>query len=254
MRDFMIIFNSDLDNTLIYSYKHNIGYNKICVELYQNREVSFMTKVSYDLLKTISKKFLFVPTTTRTVEQYNRIDLGIEIEYALVCNGGVLLENGVENNEWYNKSLSIVSNCENELKKAEKILRTDNAINFEIRNIKDLFIFTKSSEPIESAKRLKKFIDLSIVDIFVNGYKVYAVPKKLNKGNAILRLKKRVKGKYTIASGDSEFDVPMINAADYGIIPDYKMKTKINNKHIFVGNSEFFSDCTLKFLNSFTIK
>ena len=43
----MILFFCDLDNTLIYSYKHEIGSKKRCVELYQGREISFMTEQTY---------------------------------------------------------------------------------------------------------------------------------------------------------------------------------------------------------------
>ena len=88
----MKIFMSDLDNTLIYSYKHEIGEEKTCVEIYQDREVSYMTNRSCELLKAVTEEILFVPTTTRTIEQYERIHLDVGIpKYALVCNGGVLL-------------------------------------------------------------------------------------------------------------------------------------------------------------------
>ena len=93
----MQIVHTDLDNTLIYSYKHEIGGPKTCVEIYQGREISFMTETSHRLLGQLCSKpgVLVVPTTTRTLEQYQRIDLGIGVpEYALVCNGGVLLHQG----------------------------------------------------------------------------------------------------------------------------------------------------------------
>ena len=95
----MQIVHTDLDNTLIYSYKHEIGGPKTCVEIYQGREISFMTETSHRLLGQLCSKpgVLVVPTTTRTLEQYQRIDLGIGVpEYALVCNGGVLLHQGKE--------------------------------------------------------------------------------------------------------------------------------------------------------------
>ena len=86
----MQIVHTDLDNTLIYSYKHEIGGPKTCVEIYQGREISFMTETSHRLLGQLCSKpgVLVVPTTTRTLEQYQRINLGIGVpEYALVCNG-----------------------------------------------------------------------------------------------------------------------------------------------------------------------
>ena len=91
----MKILNIDMDNTLIYSYKHDIGREKINVELYNGREISYITKRTFELLNEIKKRFLIVPTTTRTKQQYERIFLGIGlIKYALVCNGGVLLVDG----------------------------------------------------------------------------------------------------------------------------------------------------------------
>ena len=71
-----MVFCSDLDNTLIYSYKHEIGSDKKCVEIYQGREVSYMTNRSCELLRQVRERMLFVPTTTRTVEQYGRVTFG----------------------------------------------------------------------------------------------------------------------------------------------------------------------------------
>lgn len=132
----MIIFNSDLDNTIIYSYKHEIGPAKRCVEIYQGREISFITDKTYELLKSVSEKVLMVPTTTRTVEQYDRIDLGIgAFKYVLACNGGVLLVDGAEDVPWYQESLALVTDSKSEIEKALKILEKDENRIFEIRYI-----------------------------------------------------------------------------------------------------------------------
>ena len=69
----MIAFFSDLDNTLIFSYKHDIGKEKRCVEIYQGREVSYITERTYGLLTYAASRLLFVPVTTRTEEQYRRM-------------------------------------------------------------------------------------------------------------------------------------------------------------------------------------
>ena len=73
----MIILNTDLDNTIIYSYKHDIGNDKINVEIYKEKQISFITRKTYSLLKKLNKDILIVPTSTRTIEQYNRINLNI---------------------------------------------------------------------------------------------------------------------------------------------------------------------------------
>ena len=244
----MIIFNSDLDNTLIYSYKHDIGENKRCVEIYEGREVSFLTDKTYELLKKVSKKVLLVPTTTRTIEQYNRIDLGIgAFSYALACNGGVLLVDGKEDEEWYKESLELVAGCNNEMKKAIELLESDPNRNFELRYIKELFVFTKSSEPEKSVDRLREQLDLNLVDVFRNGVKVYVVPKELNKGRAIMRLKEKLAGDKVIAAGDSEFDISMLDAADYGNAPvDLKCREREDNTLLKVDASELFSEKVLE--------
>ena len=105
----MIVFNVDLDNTLIYSYKYDIGKNKRQVELYKENYISYITDKIYNLLLTLRNNALIVPTTTRTIEQYSRIELGIgNFKYALVCNGGVLLIDGKEGLEWYEESKKII--------------------------------------------------------------------------------------------------------------------------------------------------
>ena len=52
----MTVFNTDLDNTIIYSYKNDIGMSRRCVELYQGREISFVTDRTYELLKQVRQK------------------------------------------------------------------------------------------------------------------------------------------------------------------------------------------------------
>ena len=216
----MIIFNTDLDNTIIYSYKHDIGENKICAEIYQNREISFITDKTAELLKAANAAVTLVPTTTRTQEQYGRIDLGFGVpKYALVCNGGVLLVDGEEDIDWYNESFKAVSDCQEQLSLAEDILEQDENRTFEIRNIRRLFIFTKSDKPLESVDVLKSRLDTDKVDVFNNGVKVYVVPKSLSKGVAVNRLKKRLNADTVVSAGDSEFDVSMLSAADVAIAP-----------------------------------
>lgn len=189
----MIVFHADLDNTLIYSYKRDIGREKVGVEIYQNRVISYMTPESHRRLKEISKNVLLIPTTTRTAEQYGRIDLGIETPlYALVCNGGVLLKNGCEDADWYEESLRLTADCRGELIRAEKLLQQDADRSFEVRNVKELFVFTKSDRPDLTAGLLRAALDLSLVDVFQNGVKVYVLPKSLTKGCAVRRMQKRL--------------------------------------------------------------
>lgn len=217
-----VVFHTDLDNTIIYSYRHDIGAKKRCVEIYQEREVSFITQETYRLLEEVRRRACIVPTTTRTVEQYGRIDLGVgELPYALVCNGGVLLADGREEPGWYRDSLRLISDSSGELHKAMELLEREKRRTFELRFIRELFVFTKCGEPEQVVGDLRDRLDGAVVDVFHNGVKVYVVPKALNKGKAVDRFREYVRKSVhvdcVIAAGDSAFDRTMLEAADYGI-------------------------------------
>lgn len=217
----MIVFHSDLDNTLIYSYRHDIGEEKIHVEFYEGRKISFMTRRSSLLLKQIQERAVFVPTTTRTEEQYRRIDLKTGVlDYALVCNGGILLRAGKELPEWYEESLRLTEKSRGEFACAESCMQKDSERILEVRNIRNLFLFTKSREPSELARRLKENLDPERMEVFCHRSKVYAMPKGLDKGTAVRRFKAYIKADVVFSAGDSEFDLPMLEEADYAWAPE----------------------------------
>lgn len=247
----MIVFNADMDNTMIYSHKHDIGKKKRCTERYQGREQSFMTDRTAELLKELAGKVLIVPTTTRTREQYERIDLGLgQIPYALVCNGGVLLVNGEEDPSWYADSREMIRNCLGELKKGEDLLENDENRCLEVRKIRSLFLFTKSRQPSVTVQRLAKRLDTSLVDVISNGAKVYVVPRKLTKGNAVKRFQKMVKADQVIAAGDSIFDISMLKYADIAVAPQsLEIGEKPAGELIRIEETTLFSEGLLEYLN-----
>lgn len=244
----MVVFCSDLDNTLIYSYKREIGSSKLCVEIYEGREVSFMTSYSCQLMKKLKEKICLVPVTTRTLEQYKRIRLPAgEPEFALTANGGILLVNGEEDHKWYEESLHLTACSAGELTRARRLLEQDQSRCFEVRNIRDLFLFTKSENPKKTVDNLKRNLDTGKIEVFENGVKVYAVPKELNKGRAVKRLRKRLGDCFVIGAGDSEFDIPLLWEADHGFLPDSLGKITKQSSHWTVcENQKVFSDQILE--------
>ena len=246
----MIIFHTDLDNTLIYSYRHDIGKDKKCVEIYHGRAISFVTPKTWELLKMLKENITVIPTTTRTIEQYERIDFGLgKFRYALVCNGGVLLENGKENWDWYWQSHKMVTECQEEMEKSRHLLYNDPDRIFEIRDIRDLFIFTKSRNPQHTVETLKDSLKTERLDIFSNGTKIYVVPKKLTKGTAVQRFKEKLRAEKIISAGDSEFDIPMLNCSDIGIAPKWLADSqKLNQNVTVMDNDGIFSEKLLEYI------
>ena len=240
----MKILCTDLDNTIIYSYKHDIGNEKMNVELYKEREISFISNHTFELLKKVKEEFLVIPTSTRTIEQYERINLKIgTFKYALVCNGSVLLVDGKKDKDWYEESLRLAKPSNLEVKKALEYLENDKRRTFELRYIEDLFVFTKCDKSETVVNELRKHLDKSLVNVFNNKEKVYVLPTLLSKGKAIERLKKYLKVEFIIAAGDSEFDISMVEAADVGLVP-YGFKSEFNIKSDIyeMGKERLFSE------------
>ncbi len=245
------VFCCDLDNTLIYSYKQDIGKKKRCVEVYQGRKVSFVSQHTYELLVQAAQRFLFVPVTTRTAEQYSRICLGIgQPRYALVCNGGILLADGEEDAAWYAQSLKLVGDSAAELQKAEFLLEKDRRRIFEVRNIRGLFVFTKCMDAKGAVADLREKLDVGRVDVLCHGVKVYIVPKGLNKGKAVERFRKNVFSSYIIAAGDSVFDIPMLRKADLGIAPECLARQCHTGNVIGFSEERLFSEQLLEYILS----
>lgn len=245
----MIAFFTDLDNTLIYSYKHDIGNNKKCVEIYNERKISFSTTNTLNNLKILNNFVTIIPTSTRTIEQFNRINLGINFKYSLVCNGGILLIDGKKDNLWYEQSQNLVKDSIQEIDKAMSFLQNDPRRFFEQRYIENLFLFTKCHNPEKVVIELKDILNTSLVDVFNNGEKVYVIPIKLSKGMAVARFLEKYNYTDTISAGDSEFDLSMIETTSLGIIPE-NFPIQIENKlHIYKAHKNMiFSDELLNYI------
>lgn len=244
----MEIFCTDLDNTIIYSYKHDIGDDKREVELYQGRNISYITGKTYELLKQVKKEYLMIPLTTRTEEQYKRINLGIgEFKYALVCNGGVLLVDGKKDEEWYEESKRLAYDSKEKIKEALEILEKDTRRKFELRYIEELFLFTKCSDPEQVVRELREALCSKLVEVFNNGEKIYVLPVNLSKGDAVRRLRVYLNATRIIGTGDSEFDISMVEAADIGLVPNgFKKKFNVDSDIVEMSENRIFSEALLE--------
>lgn len=246
----MIVFASDLDNTLIYSYKREIGSHKKMVELYEGREVSFMTEKSYDLFSKVRQKVMLIPVSTRSIQQYRRISFPEQWtpEIAFTSNGGVLLRKGKVDLEWLKESKRLIQGAQEELECAERILERDEKRILDVRRVDGLFVFTKSSCPEKTNVRLKENLNGEIVNVFQNGCKVYVLPKILNKGMALQRLKKQLSIEYLIAAGDSLFDVPMLDTADKAYFPEVLGEDSVKkpSEKTIIRKNEIMSDRMLE--------
>lgn len=224
---------TDLDNTLIFSYKR---YQQgICVETKEGRSLSYMTADAYHLLQKLvsCKKNFVIPITTRSLEQYQRLCLLEQqtFELALTSNGAVLLHKGREDHAWRKESQALMADAVDELEKALVYLHQEANITLEPRFVDGSFVYTKSNQVEKTMENLKQQIDLDKVFIDNNGEKLYVFPKELTKGRALQRLHHRFGQTYTIAAGDSWFDLSMLQGADTAIIPKNSMLLAALTEH-----------------------
>ena len=215
----MILFCSDLDNTLIYSHRHELPAGKVLAEYLDGREQSYVTEYSSRALPKLAERDIFlVPVTTRTQAQFDRIfifgrDGLVPCRYALVCNGSVLLKDGVPDEKWLAESMAI---AEREFPEVERIygkmLETPEREHAKL--IEPFMAYMLSERAGELTEELTREADGSLVTVCTHSRKVYCMAKSLTKGVAVRRLKEYLGADRLIAAGDSELDVPMLEAAD----------------------------------------
>lgn len=247
----MDIFASDLDNTLIYSYKHDIGKEKILAERYEGRDVSYMTAYAHEMLDWIFGHLLFVPVTTRSTAQYQRIWFSEKWspKLALTTNGGVLLVDGVSDADWYAVSQKLAAPAECAMQQAEAILQADPNRALDVRRVDGLFVYTKSDNVPQTIQHLREGLDLSEVELFDNGVKIYVLPRALNKGEAVRRLRARFSEQTRVfAAGDSLFDLSLLNAADIALCPAALEYAGHERQQVITASEEqgIFSDVVLR--------
>lgn len=212
-----MLFLSDLDRTLIFSYKRLTDDN-ICVEEKEGKKLSFMTPLSAKLLCEISEKVTFIPVTTRSIEQYERISFPSGMPRFAVCdNGGNLLVNGVPDPLWRKCAEEHILPAMAEMERIKSFWESLDEVYFEVRLVDGTFIFTKSHTPLETLRLTAEKLCPEKVGLFDNGDKIYAVPQGINKGAALLWLRERF-GEEIIAAGDSLFDREMLQNADIAIV------------------------------------
>lgn len=246
-----MIFASDLDNTLIYSYKKNIE-DAICVEYLNGCAQSFCTKRTINLLQDICDKLLFVPITARSLEQYKRITWPERCKpyYAVTTNGAILLENNQVDVEWLNQSKTLVDSWKKEMWLMEKLLSGKTGLK-RVSIVDEMYLYAVGEDENIAQYYANLFHEKTELQIEVSGRKIYLLPLDLNKGNAVERLRQKFGDQIIISAGDSQMDIAMLQKADISIFPHSNingMETKV--AHIQSKDNIIFSDYVLQIVQA----
>jgi hydroxymethylpyrimidine pyrophosphatase-like HAD family hydrolase len=216
----------DLDQTLIYSARSAgalDGVPTVWVEDYDGAPLSLMTARAYRLLAELSHRHHVVPVTTRTPEQYARVRLPVPPEYAICCNGGVLLCNGERDRDWDDRvAEDLVSVASADLVAARVIAVRDEQWVRTVRQVEQLFVYlvAHSREQIPDAwiAEIGAWAGDLGWTVSVQGRKVYVVPGVLSKGAAAVRVAGLLGGPL-FAAGDSLLDTTLLTVAEVAARP-----------------------------------
>lgn len=243
-----MIFASDLDRTLIYTKKLIEEENKdiVLAERYLGKELSYMKSGVVEKIKKMKNKVLFVPVTTRTIEQYNRIFVineHIKPVYAIVSNGGNILINGKVDTEWRNiirKAVDKITHYKFVQKQFLNSFKDTSWIDKMV--LRDELFFSvhfKDKELINVSEfsNFKDWAEENNWTVSLQGRKLYIVPEPVNKWDALLYLKEKEKKKKIISAGDSFLDYPLLINADYAICASHgELKSLIEEKILKQGH------------------
>ncbi|MFG2571621.1 HAD family hydrolase [Streptomyces sp. NPDC048481] len=229
-----VLVASDLDRTLIYSaaalsltMPDARAPRLLCVEVHEARPLSFMTETAAQLLTDLGDTAVFVPTTTRTRKQYQRINLpGPPPKYAICANGGHLLVDGATDQDWHASVLArLAAECAPLAEVQEHLTRTADPLWLRKQRIaEDLFAYLvveRELLPEEWVKELGAWAENRGWTVSLQGRKIYAVPKPLTKSAAVHEVVRRAGAELTLAAGDSLLDADLLLAADRGWRPGH---------------------------------
>ncbi|MEU9147756.1 HAD family hydrolase [Streptomyces sp. NPDC048349] len=224
-----VLVASDLDRTLIYStaalgltMPDPVAPRLLCVEVHESKPLSYMTETAAELLAelTADPSVVFVPTTTRTRKQYQRIRFpGRPAPYAICANGGQLLVDGVPDRDWRRQvAARLAQECAPlEEVHAHLLATADPAWLRKARVAEELFAYLVVERvlvPDEWVKALAEWAQARGWAVSLQGRKIYAVPRPLTKSAAMHEVARRTGATRTLAAGDSLLDADLLLAAD----------------------------------------
>ena len=237
-----VIYATDLDRTVIFSERfvteqHPVSLDKLSVSEETSSMRSYVLNEYIDKLKYLldNRDIKFIPVTSRSIAEYKRVKLAEFSDYAIVTNGCHILFKGKIYEPYERFVKENLINFENFQKNAIMAVMGITKLEKEPKIIDDAYVFAKVNDPNEdTSKQLKEF-NTSNEDILIerNGRKLYATPKNINKGTALMWLINHLKVNRInteknnednikiIASGDSIMDASFIKYADVKIVPQH---------------------------------
>ena len=227
-----LLVASDLDQTLIYSpaaaargpdRPHRV------VEVLDGQVISLMSHRTESGLRELDTLAVFVPVTTRTRRQYERLDLPTRPRYAVVASGGGILVDGKPDLEWAASVTSRLKGVSSPVAALREVFDgyRDREWLLRLRDADDVFLVAAVDADLLHADELahvRRACDGHGWRALHQGRKLYVLPHALDKAAAVEHVAERVGSDSglpvdLLAAGDTLLDWPMLCAAERAWVP-----------------------------------
>ncbi|HGM3507615.1 TPA: HAD family hydrolase [Clostridioides difficile] len=240
----MIVF-SDLDRSIIYSDKFlDTDKEYTNIEIYREKEISYISLDTINLIKQIQYYGMFIPTTTRTVEQFKRIEFnkyGIYFPWSITSNGGIILKDNEILKSWSEKIDKLKSDyepIESMIDNFRDYLNIDGITNFKVAEDTFFYIVVDFSKfNLDSIKEYINILESKNWRFYVSGRKIYFIPKEISKENAIKYLTEELGIESFYAIGDSIMDQGMLNISNKAYVLKHGDINKNEIRNSFISSS-----------------
>lgn len=233
---------TDLDRTLIYSTvaaelgvepdDYACATTLRCVEIYQGRPQSFMSHRAVELLDELDHVATVVPVTTRSVEQFRRVELPFTPDpsrsrFAVAANGGEILVDGVPDPGWRAEvERRLTAACAPVADVHDHLAADADARWLRSLRIADgLFCYAVvelDALPADLVDRWREWALPRGWNVSRQGRKIYVMPDPLTKSAAVAAVRDHYLPYPTdrlFAAGDGLLDQPLLMSADRSIRP-----------------------------------
>lgn len=250
-----VLLTSDLDRTLIFSNRtKREGIEYVCIEQLDGKNMSYMSTATFNALTKIAGKAEFIPVTTRSLKQYERITVfqqAIRPQYAVTSNGGVILKNGVVDEAWQQYIQQEMAKLpllfEDVQEKFNAFISQDFVLRLhEVEALFFVLIVNREELSAIDFENFKAQLKQASWTCHLQGKKLYVLPSFLTKGAAVAHIKGMSTYDWHAAAGDSELDISMLEVADRYFIPQHAEIAGNANLTIMKESSSDFSDAYLE--------
>lgn len=209
---------ADLDGTLIHSRRRvPEPEGHVVVEVYEGRDVGFITPEAWDLLAEVQRRGYLVPATARTVRQYSRIRFPEPPRVAVLAGGALVLVDGEIDPVWDAEVQARLAATGASV--AEVAARLGEMPTTEAPRIgDDRFAYVRVAPDADVVAFTAWCGERGWRVVHQDG-RIYCHPEGLSKSSPLPRVAELVGGEPAIALGDGLMDAELLSAVPVALTP-----------------------------------